>query len=253
MKFVISLKLALSLIILSIAPGADAQAARDEAHEYKACLKLTKREPEAAFESALTWRDQGGGFPARHCAALALVEMKKYHLAAPRLEKLAEDMMIAGSEHVTDLLSQTGNIWLLAEDPVRADAVFSAALEIEPDNINLMIDRARALAVAENYQTALADLNNALQRDPARTDALAFRASAYRHLGNPGRALEDVELALSLAPGSVDALLERGILYRLDGQIDQARKDWLKVLEISPYSPAGELARKNIEKLDVEK
>lgn len=227
--------------------------ARDEADEYKACLKLTRLEPEAAFESALTWRDQGGGFPARHCAALALVQLKKYHLAAPRLEKLAEDMMAAGSAHVIDLLNQTGNIWLLAKDPVRADAVFSAALEIEPDNIGLLIDRARALAVAENYQTALGDLNKALQLDPARPDALAFRASAYRHLGDRVRALEDAELALSLEPGLVDALLERGILYRLDGRNDLARGDWLKVLEISPYSPAGELARTNIEKLDIVK
>lgn len=249
MKFIIRCSASLGLILLILMPAA----ARDEAHEYKSCLKLTRLEPEAAFESALTWRDQGGGFPARHCAALALVEMKKYHLAAPRLEKLAEDMMAAGEIHVVDLLIQTGNIWLLAKDPVRADAVFSAALEIEPDNIELMIDRARALAVAENYQTALGDLNKALQLDPARSDALAFRASAYRHLGNRTRALEDAELALSLEPGSVDALLERGILYRLEGQAGLARKDWLRVLEISPYSPAGELARINIEKLDVEK
>jgi tetratricopeptide (TPR) repeat protein len=253
MELPISLAIAASLLTLGVSIAAPSYAARDEAREYKACLKLTKHEPEAAFESALTWRDQGGGFPARHCAALALVEMKKYHLAAPRLEKLAEDMMASGSPHVVDLLMQTGNIWLLSDDPVRADAVFTAALKLEPDNIELLIDRSRALAKAENYQTAFEDLNHALKIDPTRPDVLAFRASAYRHLGDTVRALEDVELALTLAPGLIDALLERGILYRLNNLVDLARKDWLKVLELSPYTPAGELARINLEKLDVKK
>lgn len=228
-------------------------ASRDEAAEYKACIKLTKREPELAFESALTWRDQGGGFPARHCAALALVGMKKYHIAAPRLEKLAEEMRDSGSHLVVPVLSQAANAWLLAEDYERANAVATTALEIAPQNIEMLIDRSRILAKAANYREAFNDLDLVLRLDPARSDALAFRASAWRQLGNNERALEDVELALSLTPNLIDALIERGILLRLAGNTDDARRDWLKVLEISPHSPAGETARRNLEKLDVRK
>lgn len=225
--------------------------ARDQEAEYKACLLLTKREPEMAFESALSWKADGGGFPARHCVALALVAQKKFHLAAPRLEALAEDMRKTGSPLLIPTLSQAANVWLLAEDYSRANAVASAALEIDPDNINLLIDRSRILARANNYQSAFNDLNQALRLDPTRTDALTFRAAAWRQLGNNERALEDVELALSLTPDLLDALVERGILYRLTDQPDLARKDWLKVLELSPHSPTGEAARINLEKLDV--
>ncbi len=228
-------------------------ASRDEAAEYEACIKLSKREPELAFESALSWRDQGGGFPARHCAALALVGMKKYHIAAPRLEKLAEEMRNSGSRFVIPVLSQAANAWLLAEDYPRANAVATAALEIEPHNIEMLIDRSRILAKAENYQEAFNDLDLVLRLDPVRSDALTFRAAAWRQLGDNKRAMEDVELALSLTPDLIDALIERGILHRLAGNANDARKDWLKVLDISPHSPAGDTARRNIEKLDVKK
>ncbi|MCG8493110.1 MAG: hypothetical protein MI743_15930 [Sneathiellales bacterium] len=227
--------------------------ATNAAEEYEACIKLTKREPELAFESALSWRDTGGGFPARHCAALALVGMKKYHLAAPRLEKLADEMAKSGSAFVIPVLSQAANAWLLAEDYPRANAVASAALELEPGNIELLIDRSRILAKAENYQEAYEDLDLVLRLDPTRPDALAFRGAALRQLGDNQRAMEDVELALSLQPDLVEALLERGILHRLTGNNDQARQDWLKVLDLSPHTPEGESARRNLEKLDVRK
>jgi regulator of sirC expression with transglutaminase-like and TPR domain len=231
-----------------IAPEANA---RDKKAEYQSCLQLTKREPEMAFESALAWKGEGGGFPARHCAALALVAMKKYHLAAPRLETLAEDLRLAGSNLLVPILSQTANVWLLAGNSKRANIVASAALAIEPENVDLLIDRGRILADTGNYQGAFADLDYALKLDPSRVDALTFRAAAWRHLGNNSRALEDVELALSLQPDQLDALVERGILYQTTGKENLARKDWLYVLNLAPYSPAADAARANLEQLDV--
>lgn len=225
--------------------------ARNEKAEYEACLKLTKREPELAFESALSWRDKGGGFPARHCAAIALVEMDKHHIAAPRFEKLANDMYQAGNLRVVPMLSQAANAWLLANDPTRAYAVITSALKIEPNNIDLLIDRSHILASASNFQQAFDDLDLALRIDPTRADALAFRAAALRHLGDDKRAFEDADLALSLEPDNLDALLERGIQYRLAGELEKAQQDWDRILELSPNSPAGEIARKNIEKLVV--
>ncbi|MFT6559480.1 tetratricopeptide repeat protein [Sneathiella sp.] len=239
-------------VVLFLSTTGSVTVMANDAAEYESCIKLTKREPEMAFESALSWRDQGGGFPARHCAALALVGMKKYHLAAPRLEKLAHEMQQAGSDFVIPILSQAANAWLLAEDYPRANAVASAALELEPGNIELLIDRSHILAKAKNYQEAYDDLDLALRLDPTRPDALAYRGATLRQLGDNKRALEDIELALSLQPDLTDALIERGILRRLTGDNDGARQDWLKVLSLSPHSPAGDTARKNIEKLDVQ-
>ncbi|TNE37084.1 MAG: tetratricopeptide repeat protein [Alphaproteobacteria bacterium] len=218
---------------------------------YQNCLAQTKKAPELALENAFAWRDEGGGFPARHCVALALVAMKKYDIAAPKLEELAEDMRKAGSPLLVPVLSQAANVWLLAGNYERAEAVATAALEIEPQNIDLLIDRSRIRAKTGNYQGAYDDLDLVLKLDPTRTDALTFRAAALRQLGQITRALEDVELALSLEPGLVDALAERGILYHLTGKDDLARKDWLAAINLAPKSPAADLARLNLENLDV--
>ena len=226
---------------------------RTQASEYEACLTLTRREPEKAFESALAWRDSGGGFPARHCVALALVAMKKYDHAALTLEELAEDMQSAGSELLVPVLTQAANVWLLAEEYERALAVATTGLEVEPENINLLVDRSRILARVSDYKRAFDDLDLALKLDPARSDALTFRAAARRHLGDEARALEDVELALSLEPDLSDALIERGILYENSNKKDLARKDWLRVLELTPNTPAGDEARRHLEALDVNK
>ena len=241
--------LAILLASSHVTPGTAQD--RDEQAEYKSCLTLTEREPEMAFESALAWRDKGGGFPARHCAALALMEMKKYHIAAPRLEELAEDMQESGSPLMVAVLGQAANAWLLAENYQRALAVASAALEFEPDNIDLRVDRARIFAQTNNFNAAFDDLDYALKLDPTRSDALVFRGAAWRQLGNNNRAMEDIELALSLTPDLLAGLVERGILLRLSGQDNLARADWLKVLNLSPYSAAAETARINLEKLDV--
>lgn len=238
--------------LLTSAAGAP-EGVRTQESEYDACLTLTRREPEKAFESALAWRDAGGGFPARHCVALALVAMKKYDHAALTLEELAEDMQGAGSPLLVPVLTQAANVWLLAEEYERALAVATTGLEVEPENINLLIDRSRILAKVGDYQRAFDDLDLALKLDPARADALTFRAAAWRHLGDKTRALEDVELALSLEPDQPDALIERGILYEDAGKRDLARKDWLRVLEFATNTPAGDEARRHLEALDVNK
>lgn len=234
-----------------------AQAAIGDAPEYKLCLDRIEVNADTAFEEALAWRDRGGGLPARHCAALALVAMRKYGPAAERLERLAESPAGAGMR--VALLGQAGNAWLLAQRPDRAYAVFSAALAaLAPDSAatteqaELHIDRARALAEQQQWADAEADLSKALAFDPTRADAYTFRATARRFQERMGLALEDVELALAIAPELPEALLERGILRRLAGQDDAARADWIAAISRDPEGPVAEAGRRNLELLDVQ-
>ncbi len=73
---------------LAVAPAA-AAAEIDHAREYGACMTLVQRDAEEAFESALAWRDMGGGDAASHCVAAALLGLKQYAEAARRFETLA--------------------------------------------------------------------------------------------------------------------------------------------------------------------
>src|SRR5262249_25716774 len=58
-----------------------------EADHYERCMAEARQNPSAAWDEALAWHDTGGGHPAEHCAAVALIGLKQYAEAARRLEK----------------------------------------------------------------------------------------------------------------------------------------------------------------------
>ncbi len=222
-----------------------------ESDHYDRCMDETRRNPSVAWDDALAWRDTGGGHPAEHCAAVALIGLKQYAEAGRRLEKLADEMFKSPAELRAEVLDQAGQAWLLAGDPVRAVEMLTQGLAITPKDDGIMTDRAEAYAASGKYREAIGDLDQVLARDAKRVDALVFRASAERALKQLDPALRDIEAALRLSPDDPDALLERGNIRRLTGDDAGARQDWLRIVRVAPDSAANEAAKANIEKLDV--
>ncbi len=219
---------------------------------YEECVARIDVDADEAFDSAIAWRDLGGDEPARHCAALALVELGLFAAAAERFEALAQDMTGAPDTVRARVLAQAGQARLASDDTERAYGTFTAALELAPEDAEIWIDRSQALAAAANYFAAIDDLDRALELEPENLDALIFRASAYRQVNTPALALEDINAVLAAAPGQVDALLERGNIRRLAGDAIGAHTDWLAVLYHMPEGPAADAARLNIERLDLD-
>src|SRR2546421_12349475 len=80
----------LSIALLLIAGSATvASAAPSDAGRYRRCLADSSANPGAALSDADSWIKSGGGAPAEHCAALALVSLKRYAEAAGRLDGIA--------------------------------------------------------------------------------------------------------------------------------------------------------------------
>ncbi|MBV8653338.1 MAG: tetratricopeptide repeat protein [Alphaproteobacteria bacterium] len=222
-----------------------------ESDHYERCMNEARQNPSAAWDDALAWRDTGGGHPAEHCAAVALIGLKQYAEAARRLEKLADEMSKAPVDLRTEVLSQAAQAWLLNGNAPQAAEVDTLALKLAPDDPDILTDRAEALAAQSKFKEAVADLDHALARDPNRVDALIYRASAKRQLDQLDPALRDVEAALRLQPDEPDALLERGNIRRLKGDDAGARKDWLRVALVAPNTAADTAAKDNLEKMDV--
>ncbi len=221
---------------------------------YDGCLTLARETPERGFEFSGMWLGLGGGEPARHCQAVALIGLQEYGEAATRLEEMAEDSRESTVVRA-GLLGQAGQAWLLEGKLERAYAAQTTALDLLPlidqHRIAVLIDRAETLAAARNYWESIDDLNDVIAADPDNSDALAFRASAYRYVDAPELAMEDANRALKAAPDNASALLERGILYQMNNEKAAARQDWLKAIQLAPDSSAADAARANIEKLDV--
>jgi tetratricopeptide (TPR) repeat protein len=241
----------LALALLAAHPASAQHLPAVEADHYARCMDEARQNPSAAWDDALAWRDTGGGHPAEHCAAVALIGLKQYDEAGKRLEKLADEMFKAPPDLRAEVLDQAAQARLLGGHPVRAIEISTMALAITPDDPDLMIDRAEAYAASGKYQEALADLDKAIAHDAHRVDALVFRAAAHRALQQLDPALRDAEAAVRASPDNPDALLERGNIRRLKGDAAGARKDWLRIAQIAPDSPAAQAAKANIEQLDV--
>ncbi|MBW8709237.1 MAG: hypothetical protein JF627_08280, partial [Alphaproteobacteria bacterium] len=172
---------------------------QDRAH-YRRCLADSSANPTIALSDAEAWVKSGGGVPAEHCAALALVSLKRYAEAATRLDRIASGRATLDVEFRVALYDQAGNAWLLAGDGAHAVQSLSGALALSAGDADLFTDLARAQAMVRNWHEVVLDLNAALQLSPRRVDLLVLRASARRALKQYAEARGDIEAALKLRP-----------------------------------------------------
>lgn len=250
--FIISTTTALPLLLSGFFPAGAQTIDELNQREYRACIKQVDIDPNDAFEKALAWQDLGGGPPAQHCAAVALMRLGHHREAAARLEAMAKEMPDdTPPAAVAGILAHAGIAWLEGGDFERAYSVQTAALELMPGSPEILADRSMTLAQQDRYWEAVDDLTRALESDADRVDLLVLRASAYRYIDANDLALEDLERALTLDPTNPEALLERGIQRRLAGDKDGARADWLKLIKLHDGRPAAEMARRNLEKLEL--
>ncbi|MGC2856821.1 hypothetical protein ACM64Y_15220 [Novispirillum sp. DQ9] len=242
--------LAALLAVLAV-PAAVRAEVLDPAAEYAACMAQASDQPMEAFERAGQWAGLGGGLPAEHCRAAALLELGEEEAAATMLEDLATTAR-ASAPIKAGLLRHAAEGWRRAAQDERAQGVLDAALRVVPGDPQTLEDRAVLHADAGRLWEAVDDLNAALEADSGRVSALVLRAAAYRRLETPDLAQADLDRALRLDPNAVEAYLERGALSLALGRRDAAREDWMRVLRTAPDSAAAQVARANLERLDVQ-
>lgn len=218
---------------------------------YRDCIGFAQRDPENGFEAAITWRDEGGGPQARHCVAVALVGLGQFAEAAERLETLAIEMAAYPPQARAQVVGLATRAWLGAGRLTRAFATATEALHLDPDNVDLLLDRGEVLANAERYWDALDDFNRATTLAPRRVDALVLQAAAHRLVEAHDLARDDIARALALAPDSPEALVELGKIRRADGDSVGAREAWKRTIAVAPDSPAAIAAQRGIEQLEL--
>jgi len=212
------------------AKAAPAPTAFDIRHE--ACLDKITDNPEAAYETALTWQNEGGGFRAQHCIAMALFGLGRTELAAHRLEHLGRSPHSVTDSQKADYYFEATGFWIIAEDYKKAKAAANAGLELRPEHIDLLIARARAKAGLKNYGAAKKDLDQALALAPHRADSYRYRADLHLKQNNYDAALRDVEKSFSLDDTQVETAVLRGDIR------EAMRKDERRAIESQLDIPA---------------
>lgn len=240
---------ALMLALGSVVAGAQELTSGPELDRarYDGCVRAVPTQAAKSLEFARQWQEKGGGLPARHCAALALLRLERFSDAARMLEAAGAEAAVAKEPQAADFWDQAGNAWFLAGDRPKATAAFDRAIvlvgEFAPQRAAAMhVDRARVAADGGDLGAARADLDRAQALAPDYTVAHMLSAALARRQGDMGRALRDIARASALAPADADVMLEQGNIAAASGDLAAARKVWEMVVRAAPGSPAAEIA-----------
>lgn len=170
---------------------------------FNQCVELIEEDAPRAYEEAMAWAADTQSVNAYRCAAMALIGQDRHGEGARRLDSLAFAVNPAETATRADLLSQAGNAWLLAREPARARSSFTRAIstmESDPTQLpDLLIDRARAYAMEEDWRNAEEDLSRALDIRADDPLALRLRAASRMHQRSFDLAEADAQRALTLA------------------------------------------------------
>lgn len=241
------LTIALCAAVLLSAPALFTSASAEDFADYNGCIRLSQKDAKQALTEASQWQAGGGGAPATHCLAMAMMGLGRYSDAATRLDSLIKAKNIGDYTRRAAIADQAGNAWMLAGQPRKAITSFNAALSLTPNDVEMRADRARAKALVKDWYGAEADLSAALQMDQDRADLLSLRANARRALGHKVDAASDILRALTLYPGYPAALVESGSMKFEAGDRVGARKDWQKAAKGRGASAAA--ARELLQKM----
>lgn len=236
--------LAIALSSLAV-EGAAAQTKEDE-RRYRTCLLQIRENASLALKTAEEWRAQGGGTPALHCVAMALLAGGNHQEAGVRLEALADILTEERADLRPEVLAQAAQAWLFAGQPERALKALDRAIALKANDSDLVIDRAVIHANAGRLAEAERDLDRALAMVATRDDALALRAAIRRKQGRLDEARADAERAVALNAMNAEAWLERGLIRHAKGDKRGAEEDWRHAMQAAPDSAAAKAAAQNL-------
>ncbi|HZT20459.1 MAG TPA: tetratricopeptide repeat protein [Dongiaceae bacterium] len=232
----------------ALQPSHSAEA--DQAKQYADCMSAARATPAQGLTTAQLWAQKGGGTPAGHCAAVALIGLGRYEEAASSMEKLAGQEMKGRKDLAASLYDQAAQAWVLANDNAKAVKDVGAAIALAPQDPDLLVDRGVILASMGRYRESVDDLSKAHDLAGSRADILVFRATAYRMLKSFDLARADIDQAIKLEPKNPDAYLERGIIRKLRNDTPGAREDWQRAVALGPGTLAAQTAEANLKQLD---
>jgi tetratricopeptide (TPR) repeat protein len=113
-------------------------------------------------------------------------------------------------------------------------ALYTQAIEIDPNNASVYFDRGNAYYNLGDYNTAIDDWTQAIKINPKLAEAYYNRGVAYADLGDYNTAIDDWTQAIKIDPKNTRAYNNRGYAYYNLGDYNTAIDDWTQAIKIDP-------------------
>jgi len=224
---------------------------------------LTEREP----EDPLNWKQRAelaidadlyGEADEAYTKALELEQSAEFYMrrsfARYMGDRYEEAMMdIQSAIALDDRLVQEsrtsyalGELYVGMENWELADAAYTRALALEPDNPQIYDRRARSRFSAGKLAEALDDCNHGLQLDLNNARLTWLRGFIHFRLDDFDAALSDSLVYAQLVPDDPQGHYNLGVVYNQLDRHDDAIASFTKTIEINPFEPQAYLERASL-------
>jgi tetratricopeptide (TPR) repeat protein len=123
---------------------------------------------------------------------------------------------------------------------------YTTAFELVPNELSILLDRARTFSLRGDVIFARTDFNVILERDPTYVNAYIGRATGYHSLGDIQAAIDDLLTAIRIDPESEQAYYNLGTILLRERQYVPALYAFNRALEINPDLQAALFSRSQI-------
>ena len=125
------------------------------------------------------------------------------------------------------------------EEYEKAVADLDRAIQLEPDDRELLCFRASLWSILEEFDKAIADYSRAIILDPDIADAYLKRGEAWSAKNQHDKAIADSSGAIKVDPTCAEAFLSRGKEWRAKGDLDRAVADFTEAIRLSAKNHSG--------------
>lgn len=130
-------------------------------------------------------------------------------------------------------IHEKAHLQLKAGDIVTAIELYTKALEVHPNHLDILSDRGVAYLHANNKELCFNDLEKAIELQPDYAFRYACRAYARKHFGDIEGALVDYAKAVELDPDDAVAQNNYGMLLEEKGYLDEAKQRFERADKLS--------------------
>lgn len=211
--------------------------------DYESCTALVSADPALAEVEAGRWERFGGGAPAGHCRALALIALGSDLSAADAIFDVVRTYPELTPDAQADLLAQAAKIYLDRGMHEQSAYALNLASQVAPAAAGMLRTRAALRLAQGEPEGAERDLDQLLQQSSAGAPDVINRAIARRQQGDFAGARADAAWATELAPGNASAWLELGAAEEGLGSKPAARAAWLRAIDLDPDRTEGAIGR----------
>ena len=122
----------------------------------------------------------------------------------------------------------------LAEDAEKRIADYNRAVELAPEEAEIVRTRGLYLLMEKKYDEALADMDKAIELEPDHADSHEARGVILFLQGKNDEAMKSFDRTIELEPKSAMTYTHRARIYAVKDEIDKATAELDKALELDP-------------------